>query len=82
MYFCLVDYNFKGNIALRKPAFQSSTSEDRVAEMAVDGIMYPEVMSYSQTLLGMHAWWYVDFEEMTTVTHVSITATPQYREWV
>ena len=78
---CLHLYNLsdpffftEDNIALNKTAYQSSTSLGHNASQAIDGIVFPEVTSYSQTLLEVNPWWLVDLEESTMISYVSITA--------
>ena len=70
-----------GNIALRKPAMQSSTytvkSSDLMAAWAVDG----ETDSwycryyYSSTVWSYKPWWAVDLQARYTVLNISLTYT-------
>ena len=71
------------NVALRKNANQSSTSHDRVAQRAVDGIWESDMTAfnscshtwpYNTTYYHNETspWWEVDLEKVYTVQRVKI----------
>ena len=65
------------NIALNKPAFQSSTSGDGVSSLANDGNTigndnWGEDANMQHTLNGQGAWWKVDLEEGAKLSWMEI----------
>jgi uncharacterized protein DUF1553/F5/8 type C domain-containing protein/uncharacterized protein DUF1549 len=66
---------FRGdeNVALRKPARQSSTAYEGWAELAVDGSTHPHFAtgrSISHTAFNDNPWWEVDLGEPTRVDRI------------
>jgi len=57
------------NVALNKPASQSSTFDDAVASLAVDGRYDTE----SCTRLDTQPWWAVDLGTAYDVSRVTVT---------
>jgi hypothetical protein len=63
------------NMALYKPARQSSTYLGRVANLATDGLWYPDFNDGSCThaeLLEERSWWEVDLLETYSIRRVVI----------
>ena len=63
------------NIALGKPAYQSSTVGDEVASRAVDGNKNPNMLnlSCSGTWKNLNAWWAIDLGSVRSIKTVSVT---------
>ena len=59
------------NLALFRPAYQSSTYLNLVASFAVDGITDNDISAH--TLSDCNAWWKVHLAFPVWVTHVEIT---------
>jgi len=66
LVFCV----FAANMALKRPASQSSTDGRHVASKAVDGSK--DAMACSKREL--HPWWSVDIGSWHDVSHVTITS--------
>ena len=63
------------NLALGQPAYQSSTSIDRVASRAVDGSRANNMFTESCTLNGVNEpdpWWAVDLGNPANISRVTI----------
>lgn len=57
------------NLALQKPATQSSIDSGNSADRAVDG----DRGSFAQTLSEVHPWWQVDLGEISYIDNIQIT---------
>ena len=65
------------NVALNKPATQSSTSDGFSADRVVDGNLNVGLLdqscSHTDLVPGVRAWWQVDLGSSYKVTSVTIT---------
>ena len=61
------------NVAIEKPAIQSSTFNVGYAWKAVDGNLTTSAPTRSCTLADLHSWWAVDLLERFLVKEVKIT---------
>ena len=65
------------NVALNKPATQSSTSDGFSADRVVDGNLNVNLnehsCSHTELVAGVRAWWQVDLGSSYKVTSVTIT---------
>ena len=61
------------NLALKKPAFQSSLYEDNYPSLAVDGNYGTNYEQCSHTGYDTGAWWAVDLGQEYFVSEVVIT---------
>ena len=69
---------FAVNLALNKPAYQSSTSADSVASRSVDGNHNTDLIgghscSNTNDLAGGPNWWVVDLGQPYHLSHVILT---------
>ena len=69
-----MDLDWTNNLALGKPASQSSTVLDRFAREAVDGDReVAMVNSCTQTAFQKKPWWQIDLEAIYQVKKVVVT---------
>jgi len=70
----MMDLDWTNNLALGKPASQSSTALGRFAREAVDGNRHvPNLNSCSRTALEAKPWWQVDLGAVYQIKKVVVT---------
>ena len=67
------------NLALHKPAYQSTNYSNYTASNAVKGILYG-TNEYSETQGGDNQWWRVDLGSLQSVKLIELYSRNRYRK--